>query len=100
MLLLAAAAKAFPVPRCFVGNISGVYAYRTAYMIFATKLYAQFQPNNEFDVTAVVEPNRNTPVRIVEMERVPLRPIRGSSTRRPPTRAPGTPRTAMMRESR
>lgn len=43
---------------------------------------------------------RKTPVRIVERESVPLRPTRGVSTRRPPRRQPGTPRTAMMSELR
>jgi hypothetical protein len=50
------AVSALPVPRCGVGNSSGVKPYSTAYMILLVKLYAQFQPNKPSDVTAVVEP--------------------------------------------
>lgn len=51
----AVAASAFPVPRSFVANTSGVYAYSTAYMILLKKLYAQFQPNRPLELDAVVE---------------------------------------------
>jgi hypothetical protein len=51
----AVAVNAFPVPLSFVGKISGVYAYRTAYIILLKKLNAQFHPSNEADVRAVVE---------------------------------------------
>lgn len=64
------------------------------------KLKAQFQPNNALEVTAVVEQYRNTPVSAVDVAKVPLRPNRGISTSAPPTRAPGTPREAMMAELR
>jgi hypothetical protein len=37
-ILFVEAVNAFPVPLSFVGKISGVYAYRTAYMILAKKL--------------------------------------------------------------
>ena len=59
-----------------------------------------YQPNKASELSAVVLPKRNTPVRIVEAESVPLRPTRGVSTSRPPRRQPGTPRTAMMSELR
>lgn len=69
-------------------------------MIFDMKLYAQFQPSSASDVTAVVEQKRNTPVSTVEAASVPLRPMRGVSTRIPPMMQPGTPSTAMMSELR
>ena len=65
-------------------------------MIFAMKLYAQFQPSSAFDVVAVVEAKRKTPVRAVEVASAPFRPKRGIWTMAPPMRAPGTPSTAMM----
>lgn len=34
--LFAVAVNALPVPRSFVGKISGVYAYRTAYLYIAS----------------------------------------------------------------
>ena len=37
-ILFVVAVRAFPVPRSFVGKISGVYAYNTAYMMLAKKL--------------------------------------------------------------
>jgi hypothetical protein len=69
-------------------------------MILLKKLKAQFQPSSASDVTAVVEAYRNTPVRVVETASVPRRPNLGSWTRRPLIRAPGIPRTAMIRELR
>lgn len=69
-------------------------------MILLMKLYAQFQPNRLFESSAVVEQKRKTPVSVVEAASVPLRPTKGVSTRRPPRRQPGTPRTAMMSELR
>jgi hypothetical protein len=95
---LAVAVNALPVPRSLVGKISGVYPYKTAYMMFEKKLNAQFQPRSAEEVTAVVEQYRNTPVSTVDTARVPLRPNLGTSTRIPPRMAPGTPRTAMMSE--
>lgn len=47
-------------------------------MIFDMKLYAQFHPRREFELTAVVEQNRNTPVRIVESANAPFRPKLGT----------------------
>ena len=64
------------------------------------KLYPQFQPSKAFEVFAVVEAYRNTPVRTVELASAPFRPNFGISTNAPPMRAPGTPNTAMMRELR
>ena len=69
-------------------------------MILEQKLYPQFQPNSALLVVAVVEAYKNTPVRIVETARAPLRPKRGISTSKPPRSAPGTPREAMMSELR
>jgi hypothetical protein len=69
-------------------------------MILLMKLYAQFQPSSAAELRAVVLPNRNTPVKTVDRESVPLRPMRGVSTRMPPMMQPGTPSTAMMRELR
>ena len=77
----ALAVNAFPVPLSFVVKISGVYAYKTAYMILLKKLNIQFHPNNAPEVIAVVEAYRNTPVKIVLIASVPLLPRRGSSTR-------------------
>lgn len=98
--LFALAVIAFPVPRSLVANISGVYAYKTAYMMLLMKLYAQFQPSSAFESSAVVEQKRNTPVSTVDRASVPLRPMRGVSTNSPPRRHPGTPSTAMMSELR
>lgn len=98
--LFALAVIAFPVPRSFVANVSGVYAYSTAYMMLLIKLYAQFQPSSAPELSAVVEQNRNTPVRTVDAASVPLRPIRGVSTSSPPRRHPGTPSAAMISELR
>lgn len=64
------------------------------------KLNAQFQPSKDSEVRAVVEAYRNTPVRTVLTESVPFRPNFGTSTRYPPSKAPGTPKTAMMSELR
>ena len=77
-----------------------MYAYKTAYMMLLVKLYAQFQPSKESEVLAVVEQYRKTPVKTVESARVPLRPKLLISTIAPPSRAPGTPSTAMMAELR
>lgn len=77
-----------------------MYPYSTAYIMFEKKLNAQFQPSRALDVTAVVEAYRNTPVRIVEAESVPFLPKPRTSTRAPPSSAPGTPRTATMSELR
>ena len=52
---------------------------------------------SELEFMAVVEQNRKTPVRTVETASVPFLPIRGRSTRYPPSRQPGMPSTAMMR---
>ena len=46
-------------------------------MIFDIKLYAQFHPRREFELTAVVEQNRKTPVKIVESANAPFRPKLG-----------------------
>lgn len=94
------AVSALPVPRCGVGNSSGVKPYSTAYMTLLVKLKAQFQPSNDSELSAVVEAYRNTPVRMVDTASVPFRPNPRSSTRSPPIRAPGTPSTAMMSEFR
>jgi len=64
-ILLAVAVIAFPVPLSFVGNNSGVMAYRTPYMTLLVKLYAQFHPRSAFDVRAVVEAKINIPVNAV-----------------------------------
>ena len=69
-------------------------------MTLLMKLYAQFQPNKAFDVKAVVEQYRKTPVSAADKARAPFRPNRGISTSTPPMRAPGTPRTAIMVELR
>ena len=95
---LQVAVKAFPVPLCGVGNSSGVKPYRTAYMILLLKLKAQFQPRSDLESVAVVDAYKKTPVPTVESERVPFLPSLGSSTIQPPSRAPGMPRTEMMRE--
>jgi hypothetical protein len=97
---LAVAVKALPVPLSFVGNISGVYAYKTAYITFEQNEYAQFHPRRALEVCAVVEARMNTPVKRVEADRVPFLPTCLISTRRPPRIAPGTPRTAMIHEFR
>jgi hypothetical protein len=65
-ILFAVATIAFPVPRSFVGNNSGVSAYRTPYITLLTKLYAQFHPRRALDVRAVVEARMNTPVRAMK----------------------------------
>ena|ERR1700742_3692621 len=96
----AVAVRAFPVPRSFVGKISGVNPYSTAYIILDEKLKAHCQPRRAADVRAVVDAYKKTPVRMVETARVPFRPTLGSSTSNPPSKAPGTPRTAIMRELR
>ncbi len=96
----AVAVNAFPVPLSFVGKISGVYAYNTAYMTLLQKLNAQFHPSKAALFKAVVLQYRNTPVSTVLTARVPFRPKRGSSTIQPPRSAPGIPRTAMMSELR
>ena len=112
-ILLLVAQRALPVPLSFVGKTSGVYAYNTAYlegsvndqdvrsgrhtMIFEVKLNPQFQPNKLFEVRAVVEPYKNTPVKAVESASVPLRPNFLISTMAPPSSAPGTPSTAMIK---
>lgn len=62
-ILFAVPTIAFPVPRSFVGNNSGVSAYRTPYIMLLTKLYAQFHPRRALDVRAVVEARMNIPVR-------------------------------------
>jgi len=54
---------AFPVPRSFVGNNSGVIAYKTPYITLLVKLYAQFHPSKELEDRAVVEARMKTPVR-------------------------------------
>ena len=64
---------------------------------FDAKLNPQFQPSRVFEFVAVVEAYRKTPVKIVETQRVPLRPKLLISTRRPPNSAPGTPKTVRMR---
>jgi hypothetical protein len=69
-------------------------------MMLLKKLYPQFQPKRAFEVVAVVEAYRKTPVRTVEEARAPFRPNLGISTNAPPSNAPGTPKTAMMRELR
>jgi len=69
-------------------------------MTFEQNEYAQFHPSNALDVCAVVEARMNTPVKRVEMDNVPFLPICLSSTRRPPSIAPGTPSTAMIQEFR
>jgi len=97
---LQVAVIALPVPLEGVGNSSGVYEYSTEYMTLLVKLNAQFHPKSEFESNAIVEPYRNTPVSTVESDSVPLRPNRGLSTKYAPTRAPGTPATAMTREFR
>jgi hypothetical protein len=96
----ALAVTALPVPLCLVSKISGVYAYKTAYITLLTKLYAQFQPNNAEEECAVVVQKRKMPVRTVERASVPRRPREGISTNRPPRRQPGMPSAAMMRELR
>jgi hypothetical protein len=98
--LFAVAVKAFPVPRSFVGNISGVYAYKTAYIMFEKKLNAHCQPRSAAEVFAVVEQYKKTPVSTVDTASVPRRPNRGTSTKTPPSRAPGTPSTAIISEFR
>ena len=60
---LALAQIAFPVPRSFVGNSSGVTAYRTPYMTLLVNVYPAFHPRNALDVRAVVAAQRKTPVR-------------------------------------
>lgn len=60
---LAVAHIALPVPLSFVGNSSGVSAYRTPYMTFEVNEYAQFQPRREGDDRAVVDARMKTPVR-------------------------------------
>jgi len=62
-------------------------------MMLDVKLYPQFQPKNPLDVRAVVFANKNTPVRIVDMARVPFLPRYGSSINQPARMAPGTPIT-------
>jgi hypothetical protein len=69
-------------------------------MTLLVKLKAQFQPRSACELSAVVEPYRNTPVRMVDSASVPFLPNRGSSTNNPPSKAPGTPSTAMMSEFR
>lgn len=69
-------------------------------MILLKKLNAQFQPSSASDVTAVVDAYRNTPVSPVDAANVPLRPKNFNSTSSPPSRAPGTPSTAMISELR
>lgn len=69
-------------------------------MTLLMKLKAQFQPNNALEVRAVVEQYKKTPVSAVDTAKAPFRPNRGISTITPPSRAPGTPRTAMMTELR
>lgn len=96
----AVAVSALPVPRCGVTNVSGVYAYSTAYMTLLVKLYAQFQPSRLALSSAVVLASRNAPVAAVPSASVPRRPNPLSSTRTPPSSAPGTPSTAMMSELR
>jgi hypothetical protein len=94
------ALRAFPVPLCGVGNSSGVKLYSTAYMTLLQKLKAQFQPKRDCEFRAVVEAYKNTPVSTVDTESVPFLPKCGSSTSHPPSKAPGTPSTAMMSEFR
>ena len=72
---------ALPVPLSFVGKISGVYEYNTAYMIFDMKLYAQFQPSKDAEFNAVVLHRMKAPVSTVEAASVPLRPKIRVSTR-------------------
>lgn len=91
------AERAFPVPRCGVGNSSGVKPYSTAYMRLLQKLNAQFHPSKASLVNAVVDPYRNTPVSTVLTDSAPFLPTLGSSMRNPPSNDPGTPITAMMR---
>jgi hypothetical protein len=69
-------------------------------MIFEKKLNAHCQPRRASDERAVVEAYRKTPVSIVAIARVPFRPNLGTSTSNPPSKAPGTPRTAIMSELR
>lgn len=69
-------------------------------MILLMKVYAQFHPSNAFDVTAVVDANRKTPVRAVDVAKAPFRPNLGIWTSAPPIKAPGTPSTAMMAKLR
>ena len=114
---LEVAVSAFPVPRScshvsifshrsgswwltFVGKISGVYAYNTAYMTFDVTLKPQFHPSSALLFVAVVEPYRITPVNTVATASVPLRPKFLISTQAPPISAPGTPSVAMIRELR
>jgi len=92
--LFVGAVNALPVPQSLVGKISGVY------MMLLTKLYAHCHPSNASDVVAVTKAYRKTPVKIVDIENVPFRPKRGSSTMAPPRSAPGTARTATMSEFR
>src|SRR5579859_6543416 len=87
----AVAARPLPVPRSLVGKISGVYAYNTPYIILLVILYPQFHPRRAFEVRAVVEQNRNTPVNTVATDIAPFRPIRGSSTAQAAINAPGIP---------
>lgn len=65
-------------------------------MMFDMKLKPQFQPSSEFDVKAVVDAKRNTPVNTVERAKAPFRPNLGTSTNTPPIRAPGMPIAAMI----
>jgi len=69
-------------------------------MTFEQNEYAQFHPSSAFEVCAVVEARMNTPVKRVEADNVPFLPICLSSTSKPPSIAPGTPRTAIMHEFR
>ena len=81
-------------------------------MMFDVNEYAQFHPRSAFELRAVVDAKRNTPVETGSIheylsssgqeyspdasESVPLRPRYGTSTRYPPMMAPGTPMTERM----
>lgn len=99
-ILFAVAARPFPVPRSLVGKISGVYAYKTPYIILLVILYPQFHPSKALEVRAVVEQKRKTPVRTVAIDMAPLRPIRGSSTAQAAINAPGIPNLRGAHERR
>ncbi len=59
---LADAVNALPVPRSFVGNTSGLRAYKTPYMMLLVKLYPQFHPKRALEERAVVDAKMNAPV--------------------------------------
>lgn len=94
--LFAVAVSEFPVPLCFVGKSSGVMAYKTPYIILLVKLYAQFHPRRLFELRAVVDARMKMPVKIVKIDRVPLRPSSVISTMYPASREPGIAQVAKM----